>query len=105
MTTTRIDVDGFKKITKPFRGTWLGRAGESTDYLLTSKVTGPRVCVHRWADTGETTVSAVNGDAWRKRKDFRRYALVEIPGDLANTENLRAAIEHCRDRINKALDR
>jgi len=60
----------FRKVAK-FKGTWLGRSGVSTDYLITSNPVGPRVVVHAWDDTGEVTVRGVDGDAYKNRRPFR----------------------------------
>ena len=78
---------------KTFRGTWKGRAGESTDYLKTSDKLGPRVIVHRWTDTNEVSVRAVTGDAFKGKKPFSEFAKVELKAPT--TPELEQAIAQC----------
>ncbi len=85
------------KAMKTFRGTWKGRAGESTDYLKTSDKIGPRVVVHRWTDTNEVSVRAVTGDGWKGKKPFSEFAKVELKNPTG--PELDAAIAQCEQAL------
>ncbi len=88
------------KAQKTFRGMWLDRAGESTEYLKTSSKLGPRVIVHRWTDTNEVDVRAVTGDGWRgtpTKNRFAEFAKVDLKNPTP--AELEAAIAQCEKAL------
>lgn len=95
-------VDGFAKVTT-FTGTWLGRAGKATDYLLKTSAVGPRVYVHRWTDTGETTISAITGDAWKKPEGFREFSKITLSGEQATDAAVEQQVRVARDALLQAI--
>lgn len=65
--------------------TWKGRPGRAA---VTSRGTGRRLVLHRWDDTGETTLREIKGDAWRRPADFVEYRSL----DLGVTDSIEAAV-------------
>jgi hypothetical protein len=61
------------KRTNTKRATWKGRPGETYDLLVTSRPLGKRVNVHRWTDTNEVEVRAIDGDG-RDPDAFHEYS-------------------------------
>jgi hypothetical protein len=62
-----------------FKGTWCGRKGTSTSYLMTKSAIGKRVVVHVWDDTPKVAeVTAMSGSFWRgpAGKIFEKFSLV-----------------------------
>lgn len=85
------------KAQKTFRGTWLDRAGEQTEYLKTSSKLGPRVIVHRWTDTNGVDVRAVTGDAWQGKKPFAEFLQIDLKNPTP--AELEAAIAQCEKAL------
>ena len=62
--------------TKVFSGTWLGRQGESYEYLLEKKELGLRIVVHTWLDTNEVEIRLIDGDG--RTIDFKEYKKITL---------------------------
>lgn len=57
--------------TKTVKRTWLGRKGETYDYVIRGGRLGKRVSVHRWLDTNEVEIRLIEGDG--RTQNFKEY--------------------------------
>lgn len=69
-------VKPFVKVTK---ATWTGRAGESA---TTSRGDGRRWVLHRWSDTGQTTLREIEGDGRTERFTEHDAIVMGITSDV-----------------------
>ena len=70
--------------TGKFKGTWLGKPGESTTYHLDSKVHGLRVTVLA-LEGAPTLVELIEGDGRYGGDQFKRIRSAQVSADLVES--------------------
>jgi hypothetical protein len=77
-------------VSKPYKATWLGRAGTLIEYKFDRKRNGKRVVVIAWTDDGSYSLTAIRGDG--RMIDHEVYEKLNLPhlSEAAVMANVRA---------------